>query len=182
MNQYFLPKTNNKNCIGTMNFISILPLLPLRISSPPTPGRGGSRWHIANIPPLVVGGDGLAVRQNPHSSSPTNPGQGSSWPLLSPALDIWFLPGERLHWQQAVGNEGAIRLTHRSCFRVAAAPMLATREAMICRIMLDDLLFLRQEDRGEGRTSRGTWCTCCGNEKCRPPSMGLTLSVRGAQQ
>jgi hypothetical protein len=30
------PKTNGKNCIGTMNFISILPSLPLRIPSPPT--------------------------------------------------------------------------------------------------------------------------------------------------
>jgi hypothetical protein len=30
------PKTNDKNCIGTMNFISISPSLPLRIPSPPT--------------------------------------------------------------------------------------------------------------------------------------------------
>jgi hypothetical protein len=143
-NQYFLPKTNDKNCISTMNFISILPSLPLRISSPPTPGRGGSRWRIANIPPLVVGGDGLAVCQNPHSPSLTNPRQGLSWPLLPPpALDIRFLPRERLHWQQAVGNEGAIGLMHRSCFRVAAVPTLATRGATIHRIILDNLLFLK---------------------------------------
>ncbi len=142
-NQYFLPKTNDKNCIGTMNFISILPSPPLRVSSPPTLGRGGSRWCIANIPPLVVGGNGLAVHQHPHFPSLTNPGEGSSWPSLPPALDIRFLPGERLHWQQAVGNEEAIGLMHRSCFRVAAAPTLATRGATICRIILDDLLFLK---------------------------------------
>jgi hypothetical protein len=142
-NQYFLPKTNNKNCISTMNFISILPSLPLRISSPPTPGGGGSRWRIANIPPLMVGGNDLAVHQYPHSPSLTYPGEGSSWPSLPPALDIRFLPGERLHWRQAVGNEGAIGLMHRSCFRVAAAPMLATRGATICRIILDNLLVLK---------------------------------------
>ncbi len=48
---------------------------------------------------------------------------------MPPALDIRLLPGERFHLQQAVGNEGAIRLMHRSCFRVAAAPTLATRGA-----------------------------------------------------
>jgi hypothetical protein len=74
------------------------PSPPLRISSPPTLGRGGSRWRIANIPPLVVGGNGLAVHQNPHSPSLTNPGEGSSWPSLPPALDIRSLLGERLHW------------------------------------------------------------------------------------
>jgi hypothetical protein len=30
------PKTNDKHCIGTMNFIFVLPSLPLRIPSPPT--------------------------------------------------------------------------------------------------------------------------------------------------
>ncbi len=142
-NQYFLPKTNDKNCIGTMNFISILPSLPLRISSPPTMGGGGSCWCIAKHSPFGGGGNGLAVHQNPHSPSLTNPGEGSSWPSLQPALDIRFLPGERLHWRQAVGNEGAIRLMYRSCFRVAAAPTLAIRGATICRIILDDPLFLK---------------------------------------
>jgi len=53
------PKTNDKNCIGTMNFISVSPSLPLRIPSPLStylPGGEGSRWHIPIILPLAVGG------------------------------------------------------------------------------------------------------------------------------
>jgi hypothetical protein len=45
------------------------------------------------------------------------------------AIDIRLLPGERLHQQQAMENEGAMGLTHRSCFRVAAAPTLATKRS-----------------------------------------------------
>jgi len=45
-------------------------------------------------------------------------------------------------------NDGAIGLTHRSCFRAAAAPTLATRVATICRIILDDLLFLKATRQG----------------------------------
>jgi len=52
-------------------------------------------------------------------------------------------------------NEGAIGLTHRSCFRVAAVPTLATRGAMICRIILDDLLFLKA--RRQGRREDVKW-------------------------
>jgi hypothetical protein len=62
--------------------------------------------------------------------------------ILPYAIDIRFLPGERLHRQKAMENEGAIGLTYRSCFRVAAAPTLTTRGARIRRINLDDLLFL----------------------------------------
>ncbi len=77
-------------------------------------------------------------------------------------------------------NEGTIGLTHISCFRAAAAPTLATRVAMICRIILNDLLFLKA--RRQGRREDVKWhtgCTCCGNEKRGPLSMYLTLSVRG---
>jgi len=52
-------------------------------------------------------------------------------------------------------NVGAIRLTHRSCFRVAAVPMLATRGATICKIILEDLLFLKA--RKQGRREDVTW-------------------------
>jgi hypothetical protein len=52
-------------------------------------------------------------------------------------------------------NEGAIGLTHRSCFRVAAVPTLATRGATICRIILDDLLFLKA--RRQGRREDVKW-------------------------
>ena len=98
--------------------------------------------------PFGGGGNGLAVRQNPHSFSLTNPGERSSLPSLPYAIDIRFLPRERLHWQQAMENEGAIGLTNRSCFRVAAVPTLATRGATICRIILDDLLFLKARRQG----------------------------------
>jgi hypothetical protein len=91
----------------------------------------------------------LAVRQNPHSPSLTNPRERSSSPSLPNAIDIRFLPGERLHRQQAVENEGAIGLTHRSCFRVAAAPTLATRGAMIHRIIFDDSLVFEGKKTGE---------------------------------
>ncbi len=46
------------------------------------------------------------------------------------------MSGERLHRQQAMENEGAIGLTHRFCFRVAASSTLATRGATIHRIIL----------------------------------------------
>jgi hypothetical protein len=52
-------------------------------------------------------------------------------------------------------NEGAIGLTHRSCFRVAAAQTLATRGATIHRIILDDLLFLKA--RRQGRREDVKW-------------------------
>jgi hypothetical protein len=52
------PKTNDKNGIGTMNFISVSPLAPpLYPLSTYPPGGEGSRWHIANILPLAVGGE-----------------------------------------------------------------------------------------------------------------------------
>jgi len=52
-------------------------------------------------------------------------------------------------------NEGAIGLTNRSCFRVAAAPMLAIRGATIRRIILDDLLLLKA--RRQGRREDVKW-------------------------
>jgi len=52
-------------------------------------------------------------------------------------------------------NEGAIELTNRSCFRAAAASMLATRVATIRRIILDDLLFLKA--RRQGRREDVKW-------------------------
>jgi hypothetical protein len=51
------PKTNDKNCIGTMNFISVSLSLPLCPLSTYPPGGEGSRWRIANILPLAVGGE-----------------------------------------------------------------------------------------------------------------------------
>jgi len=69
-------------------------------------------------------------------------------PSLPNAIDIRYLPGERLYRQQAMENEGAIGLTHRFCFRVAASSMLATRGATIRRIILDDLLFLKARRQG----------------------------------
>jgi hypothetical protein len=97
------PKTNDKNCIGTMNFINGLPSPPLCIPSPPT--RRAEKGHAGAFQTFSLWqwGNGLAVRQ----------------------------------------NEGAMGLTHRSCFRVAAAPTLATRGATIRRIILDDLLFMK---------------------------------------
>ena len=95
------PKTSDKNCIGTMNFISCSPSLPLRIFSPPT--RRAEKGHASALQTFSHwwwGGNGLAVRQNPHSPSPTNPGERSSSTSLPYAIDIRFLPGERLHRQR----------------------------------------------------------------------------------
>jgi hypothetical protein len=66
-------KTNDKNCIGTMNFISGLPSLPLCIPSPPTrrAEKGHApRWRIANILPLAVGGEwfGSTPKQGSHGA------------------------------------------------------------------------------------------------------------------
>ena len=51
------PKTNDKNSIGTMNFISVLHSSPLYPLSTYPPGGEGSRWRIANILLLAVGGE-----------------------------------------------------------------------------------------------------------------------------
>jgi len=52
-------------------------------------------------------------------------------------------------------NEGAIGLTDRFCFRVAAASTLATRGVPICRIILGNLLFLKA--RRQGRREDVKW-------------------------
>ncbi len=181
-NQYFLPKTNDKNCIGTMNFISMLPLLPLRVSSPPTLGRGGSGWRITNIPPLVVGGmvwqytkihtlllwltpkkDQVGHRCHLHSISGFSPEKDCigvrPWEMREPS---GWCTDLALGWQQ------------RQCWQ--------QEELRFAGSFLMISYFWRQEGKGEGRTSNGTWCTCCGNEKRGPLSMGLTMSVRGARQ
>jgi hypothetical protein len=41
------PKTNDKNCIGTMNFISVLPSLPLHFPSPLT--RRAEKGHASTL-------------------------------------------------------------------------------------------------------------------------------------
>jgi hypothetical protein len=46
-------------------------------------------------------------------------------------------------------------LTHRSCFRVAAVPTLATGGATIRMIILDDLLFFKA--RRQGRREVVKW-------------------------
>jgi hypothetical protein len=51
------PKTNDKNSIGTMNFISVLHSSPLYPLSTYPPGGEGSRWRIANILALALGGE-----------------------------------------------------------------------------------------------------------------------------
>ncbi len=66
-----------------------------------------------------------------------------------------FSPEKVCIGKQAMENEGAMGLTQRSCFRVAAAPTLATRGATICRIILDDLLFLKA--RRQGRRENVKW-------------------------
>jgi hypothetical protein len=70
------PKTNDKNSIGTMNFIYVSPSLPLCIPSPPT--RRAEKGHAGALQAFSLcwwGGNGLAVRQNqnPLSFSLTNP-------------------------------------------------------------------------------------------------------------
>ncbi len=116
------PKTNAKNGIGTMIFISVSPSLPLCIPSPPTRRvEKGQADALQTFSLWRWGGNGLAVHQNPHSPSLTNPRGRSSLPSLQNSIDIRFLPGKRLHRQQAMENGGSHRAdTHRSCCRVAA--------------------------------------------------------------
>jgi hypothetical protein len=128
-----------------------------------------------------VEGDGLAVRRIPHSPSLTNPGQGLSWPSLPPALNIQSLPGERLHWQQTVENEGAIGVMHRSCFRVVAVPTLAISRTKIHRIILNNPPFFFEGKKiGEKGGHQVAWGALVVRiKKHGPLSMGLTLLVRG---
>jgi hypothetical protein len=145
------PKTNNKNCIGTMNFISVLPSLPLRIPSPPT--RRAEKGHADALQTFSLwrwGGDGLAVRQNPHSFSLTTPEKDQ---VCHPAICNQY---PRLHRQEAMENEGAMGLTHRSCFLGwQQRQRWQQRGAMICRIILGDLLFLKA--RRQGRREDIKW-------------------------
>ncbi len=77
-------------------------------------------------------------------------------------------------------NEVAIRVMHRSCFRVVAALTLAMSRTMICRIILDDPLFFEGKKIGEKGGHQVAWGALVVRiEKCGPLSMGLTLLVRG---
>ena len=179
------PKTNNKTCISTMHFIIVLPLLFHRIPSPPT--RRTERGHAGALQTFSLcrwGGNGLATRQNPHSFSLLPPEKDR---VCHPAIcnQSPASPRKKIASATGHGNEGAIGLTHRSCFRVAAAPTLATRGTTICRIILDDLLFLKA--RRQGRREDVKWhgyalVTCRGNEKHGPISLYLASSVREARQ
>ena len=140
-----------------MNSIFGSPSLPLRIPSPPT--RRAEEGHASALQTFSLwrwGGNGLAVRQNPHSPSLTNPGERSSLPSLPYAIDIWLSPKKDCIGNRPWKNEGAIGLTHRSCFRVKAVPTLATRRgATIRRTFLDDLLFSKA--RRQGRREDVKW-------------------------
>jgi hypothetical protein len=51
------PKTNDKNCIGTMNFISVLPWRSLTLvhcKHSPLGGGGGMVWQYAKIHTLFL--------------------------------------------------------------------------------------------------------------------------------
>jgi hypothetical protein len=68
----------------------------------------------------------------------------------------------------------------RSCFRVVAAPMLAMRRTMICRIILDNSPFFEGKKIGEKGEHQVAWGALVVRiEKRGPLSMGLTLLVRG---
>jgi hypothetical protein len=141
-----------------MNFISVSPSLPLRIPFPPT--RRAEKGHAGALQTFSLwrwGGEWFGSTPKSTLFFSDYPGERSSSPSchMQSTIDIRFLPGERLHRQQAMENEGAMGLTHRSCFRVAAAPTLATRGAMIRRIILDDLLFLKA--RRQGRREDVKW-------------------------
>jgi hypothetical protein len=89
------PITNDKNGIDTMDFISVSPSLPLCIPSLPT--RRAEKDHTGALQSFSLwrwGGNGLAVRQNPHSPSLTNPRERLSSPSLPNAINIRFLTGE----------------------------------------------------------------------------------------
>jgi hypothetical protein len=69
-------------------------------------------------------------------------------------------------------NEGAMGLTHRSCFRVAAAPTLATKRSYDSQDHFGRSPVLKA--RRQGRREDVKWhdgVTCCGNEKRGPLSM-----------
>jgi hypothetical protein len=168
-----------------MNFISGSPSLPLRIPSPPS--RRAEKGHASALQTFSLwwwGGNGLAVRQNPHSPSLTNPRERSSSPSLPNAIDIRFLPGERLHRQQAMENEGAIELTHRSCFRVAAVPTLATgnkrsydsQDHFGRSPVFEDK---KTGEKGGRQVARGALIVGTRNTDHYQLSMYLALSVRG---
>jgi hypothetical protein len=101
--------------------------------------------------------------------------------ILPYAIDIRLPPGKRLHRQQAMEMREPyaidIRLPPGKRFhrqQATAAPTLATRGTTICRIVLDDLLFLKA--RRQGRREDVKWHGCAlvvGNEKHGPISTYL---------
>jgi hypothetical protein len=101
------PKTNDKNGINTMNFISVLPSLPLYIPSPPTRrAEKGQAGALQTFSLWRWGGEWFG--STPKSTfSFSDSGERSSLPSLPNAIDIRFLPRERLHRQQAMENEGS---------------------------------------------------------------------------
>lgn len=96
------PKTNNKTCIGTMHFIFVSPLLLHRIPSPPT--RRTEKGHVGAFQTFSLcrwGGNGLTIRQNPHSFSLLPPEKDQVCHQAY-AIDIRLPPGKQLHRQQAM--------------------------------------------------------------------------------
>jgi len=143
----------------------------------------------------------LAIRQNPHSFSllppekdhvchpanryPASPRKKiASTTRQEPyAINIRLPPRKRLHWQQAMENEGAIGLTHRSCFRVAAAPTLATKRSYNSQDHFGRSPVFEGKKTGEkGGLQVARLCTCGRNKKHGPISTFLTLSVGGEQR
>jgi hypothetical protein len=73
------PKTNDNNCIGTMNFIS--PSLPLRIPSPPT--RRAEKGHAGALQTfslLAVGGEWFGSTPKSTLFFSEDPGERTSLP------------------------------------------------------------------------------------------------------
>ena len=96
--------------------------LHFALPPPPYPLSRVTLAHCKHYLSCGGGGDAvLAVHQHPHSFSLTALEKDR---VCHSAICNQY---PRLHRQEAMENEGAMGLTHRSCFRVAAAPTLATK-------------------------------------------------------
>ena len=102
-----LPPKTNDNGIGTMSFISVSPSLPLCIPSPPT--RRAEKGHAGALQTFSLwrwGGNGLAVRQNPHSFSLTTPEKDR---VCHPAICNRYpaSPRRKIAWATGHGKLGS---------------------------------------------------------------------------
>jgi hypothetical protein len=180
--------SSQKPTTAPMNFISVSHRLP---SSPTRRAEKGHAGASQTFSLWWWGGNGMAIRQNPHSlpllppekdrvCHPANQHPASPRTMIASAIgqepyaiDIRLPPGKDCIGKQAMEME----------MRESSGPTLATKRNYDSHDRFGRSPVFEGKKTGEkGGRQVARVCTCCGNEKHGPISTYLILSVRGARR